>query len=153
MRFFIHTITDEDRVVDEEGACFANPVAALREAERGAREIMAAEILAGRPLPLDWIAEVMAEDNVVVGRITFLDFVRPSPRRSALAEPTALAKNMISRSDHSNRRLEEGLTLLSRQLNTLSQGEAATTVSERSSGGWRAGSSIFDPKGLRGGTK
>jgi hypothetical protein len=75
MRCLIHVITDCERIVDPDGSEFADLQAAREEANQSARDLMAGELLAGRPLPLGWRVQIAREDGTVLATIPFAGLV------------------------------------------------------------------------------
>lgn len=81
MNYFIHIVTDFERLIDHEGYCFASASEARDEAEMAARQILAEELLAVRPLPLSWRAEVTDQSGKMISCIEFSSLVREDPER------------------------------------------------------------------------
>jgi hypothetical protein len=75
MRYFIHIVTDEERVLDPDGAEFPGFDSAKAEACQGARDLMAEELRCGRPVPFGWRAQVCGEDGEVLFTIPFAHLV------------------------------------------------------------------------------
>ena len=71
MRYFIHVVTDGERIRDPEGAEFADLEAARLEASQSARDVMAAELIGGRSVPLGWRVQVADADETVHLTIVF----------------------------------------------------------------------------------
>jgi hypothetical protein len=73
MRYFIHIVTDAERVIDPGGAEFLHFGSARDEACQSARDLMAEELRSGRPVPLGWRIQVADEDGSIL-------FASPFPR-------------------------------------------------------------------------
>jgi hypothetical protein len=71
MHCFIHIVTDEQRIVDPEGEEFADLEAARLGASQSARDLMANELVAGRPVPFGWRVQVADLDGTVLLTIPF----------------------------------------------------------------------------------
>lgn len=71
MRYFIHIVTDQERLVDPDGGEFTDLAAARAEACQSARDLMAEELRCGRPVPFGWRAQVADEQGKVVLTIKF----------------------------------------------------------------------------------
>jgi uncharacterized protein DUF6894 len=74
-RFFLHVRSNGHSVIDREGTEFADLEAALREAVRGAREIVAARIQSGETIE-DEVIDVTDSDGVTVASVRLIDQVR-----------------------------------------------------------------------------
>src|SRR5215813_8155688 len=80
MRYFIHIVTDAERVIDPGGAEFLDLESARTEACQSARDLMAEELRSGRPVPLGWRIQVADEDGFVLfmrrfARFMFFDYM------------------------------------------------------------------------------
>ena len=58
MRYFIHIITNKERLVDPDGSEFADLEAARAEVSQSARDLMAEELRGGRSVPFGWQVQV-----------------------------------------------------------------------------------------------
>jgi hypothetical protein len=85
MRYFIHIVSDTERIEDPEGAEFVDVEAATSEAVQSARDLMARELMEGRPVPLGWRVEVAAGDGTVVLAVPFAQLAFPPPVDNASA--------------------------------------------------------------------
>src|SRR5262249_59962164 len=63
MRCCIHIVTDSERIVDPDGEEFADIEAARLDACQSARDLMAGELVGGRPVPLGWQAQIASIDG------------------------------------------------------------------------------------------
>lgn len=75
MRYFIHIITDNERLVDPDGGEFFDLVSARTEAVQSARDLMAEELRCGRTVPFGWRAQVADEDGRVMLTLPFARLV------------------------------------------------------------------------------
>src|SRR5215831_3085293 len=71
MRCCIHIVTDSERIVDPDGEEFANIEAARLEACQSARDLMAGELVGGRPVPLRWQAQIASTDGTILLTVPF----------------------------------------------------------------------------------
>jgi hypothetical protein len=101
MRYFIHIVTDGERIRDPEGAEFADLEAARLEASQSARDLMAGELVAGRPVPLGWRVQIADLDGTVHLTIPFAALVFGEnellSRYGARAFPRVTDGNVIER--------------------------------------------------------
>jgi hypothetical protein len=70
-RYYIHIITERERIVDPDGEEFENLALAREEASQSARDLMAEELRCGRFVPSQWRAQIATEDSAVVATIPF----------------------------------------------------------------------------------
>ena len=75
MRFFIHIVTDHERIVDPEGAELPDLATARAEAGQSARDLMAEELRCGRPVPFGWRAQVADEEGTILITLPFAELV------------------------------------------------------------------------------
>ena len=75
MHLFIHIITDSERIRDPDGEEFADLEAARAEASQSARDLMAGELMAGRPVPFGWRAQLADDEGSVLLTIPFAGLV------------------------------------------------------------------------------
>jgi hypothetical protein len=73
-RFFFHIHDDEDTVPDTEGMVFLDVETARREGEQSARELLAADIRAGRAVDRQRV-EVVQEDGSSVATYFLRDLI------------------------------------------------------------------------------
>jgi len=71
LRFFIHILTDIERIIDPEGQECADLETARAEACRSGRELMAQELLAGRPPPVAWRVQIADAEGTILDTISF----------------------------------------------------------------------------------
>jgi len=126
MHYFIHIMTDSERIQDPEGQEFADLEAARAEASQSARDLMAGELTAGRPVPFGWQAQIADRDGAVVMTIAFaaLVFGDDHPRQfRAVTEGNAVerAKAITAKAMRINRELGHGLGQLWSQVRTLAR--------------------------------
>jgi len=133
MHYFIHIVTDHERIVDHEGADFPDLASARAEAMQSARDLMAEELRRGRPVPFGWRAQVADEDGAVVltlpfSRLVFSDEVaadrlrinRPkSPEVDLLLIERAKATFARARKSHAD--IRDGLNELRTQVHRLAR--------------------------------
>jgi hypothetical protein len=75
MRYFIHILTDKERLIDPDGSEFADLAAARAEASQSARDLMAEELRCGRPVPFTWQAQVADDEGNVLLTLPFARLV------------------------------------------------------------------------------
>src|SRR5262249_1636369 len=136
MRYFIHIITNEERLIDPDGGEFTDLESARAEASQSARDLMAEELRCGRPVPFAWQAQVADGDGNVLltlrfARLVFSEViaaqltraVRPTSPEAhlALIERT---KATFARARTTNAEIKDGLSELRNQLRRLGNGSA-----------------------------
>lgn len=137
MRYFIHIVTDQERVVDPDGAEYLDLGSARVEACQCARDLMAEELRSGRPVPFGWCVQVAAEDGTVHFTHSFAhlvfagnmaDAVTNASRRMSPAHDLMLverARATFTRARQSHAEIRTGLAELRghmRQLERLKGG-------------------------------
>lgn len=70
-RYFFHLVENDQRIVDEIGVDLPNADAALQEAELGARDILAEEMLKGDKVGGIRIIEVADESGLTLATVSF----------------------------------------------------------------------------------
>src|SRR5215510_11606020 len=75
MRYFIHIVTDIERIVDPDGQDFPALASARAEARQAARDLMAGELSAGRPVPFGWRVQVASADGTIAWTTRFAELV------------------------------------------------------------------------------
>ena len=75
MRYFIHIVTDQERIVDPEGAEFSDLATARTEAGQSARDLMAEELRSGRSVPFGWRAQLADEEGTILATLPFAELV------------------------------------------------------------------------------
>ncbi|WP_032808714.1 hypothetical protein [Mesorhizobium sp. WSM1293] len=70
-RFFLHLVLAGQRRLDPEGSELPDEESAVREAIWAAKELMAEELRAGKPLIRDAAYEVALDNGTVVATVTF----------------------------------------------------------------------------------
>src|SRR5262245_66037084 len=75
MHYFLHIVTDNERIVDPDGAEFLSLEAARLEASQSARDLMASELIAGRTVPFGWRVQIADKDETIVLTIPFATLV------------------------------------------------------------------------------
>ena len=137
MRYFIHIVTDKERLVDPDGGEFADLETARAEASQSARDLMAEELRCGRPVPFDWKAQLADGDGKVVLTLSFARLVFSELIATQLSRPVrptspeahlALierAKATFARAKSTNSDIRESLTELRNQLRRLAQFSSA----------------------------
>jgi hypothetical protein len=73
MHLYVHVINDAERLTDLEGEDFPDLNAARREADQVARDLMAEELLQGRPLPLGWSVQIADAGGTIRHAVRFKD--------------------------------------------------------------------------------
>jgi len=73
MHKYLHVLTDMERIRDPGGQEFENLAQAIAEATQSARDLMADELRAGRPLPLGWKVQVAEADETIVATVSFAE--------------------------------------------------------------------------------
>ena len=133
MQYFIHIVTDQERLVDPEGGNFTDLAAAREEASQSARDLMAEELRCGRPLPLGWRAQVADGEGKILltlsfARLVFSELV--AAQLSRIDGPTTpeahlalieRAKATFTRARSTNAEIRDGLNELRRQVRRLAQ--------------------------------
>jgi hypothetical protein len=126
MQYFIHVVTDNERIVDPDGAVFVDLEQAKVEATQSARDLMAEELRCGRRVPVRWRVQIADESGAVVDTIRFASLLfgngSPGGEASELTLDTTLierAKATFARVRHSHSELNDGLVRLKGQLRTL----------------------------------
>jgi hypothetical protein len=133
MRYFIHIVTDQERIVDPDGGEFTDLASAREEASQSARDLMAEELRKGRPVPFTWLVQV-ADDggNVLLtlpfARLVFNEVIaaqlikigRPTTPEAHLAL-IERAKATFARARTTNAEIKDGLTELRKQVRRLAQ--------------------------------
>jgi hypothetical protein len=69
--FFIHILTEHERIIDPEGQECANVEAARAEACQSARDLMAQELQAGRTPPISWRVQIADAEGAILDTISF----------------------------------------------------------------------------------
>jgi len=137
MRYFIHILTDKERLIDPEGSEFADLATARAEASQSARDLMAEELRCGRPVPFTWQAQVADDEGNVLltlpfARLVFSEVI--ATQLSRLSRPTSpeahlalieRAKTTFLRARNTNAEIKDGLTELRNQLRRLAQYSSA----------------------------
>src|SRR5262245_46883015 len=133
MHYFIHIVTDHERIVDPEGADFPDLASARAEAMQSARDLMAAELRDGRPVPFGWRAQVADEDGTVVLTVPFSrlvfseeiagDLVRITRPKSSEVDLLLIerAKATFARARKSHADIRNGLNELRTQVRQLAR--------------------------------
>jgi len=136
MHYFLHIVTDNERIVDPDGAEFLSLEAARLEASQSARDLMACELIAGRTVPFGWRVQIADKDETIVLTIPFaaLVFGSSDPQGAGSGFPFApvtdtsvveRAKATTLRAQKNRVEISEGLNQLWAQLRTLAQMNAA----------------------------
>ena len=73
MHLYLHIINDTERIVDPDGEEFPDLEAARHEGAQVARDLMAQELLHGRPLPFGWRVQIAEPDGTIRHTIKFTD--------------------------------------------------------------------------------
>jgi hypothetical protein len=131
MRYFIHIVTDTERLIDPDGGEFADLASARAEASQSARDLMAEELQCGRPVPFSWRAQVADDDGNVLLTVSFARLVfsgAVAVQMSRSSRPTSpeahlalieRAKATFARARRTNGEIREQLTELRHQLQRL----------------------------------
>src|SRR5262249_33448965 len=133
MRYFIHIITNEERLIDPDGGEFTDLESARAEASQSARDLMAEELRCGRPVPFAWQAQVAdGAGNVLLNlpfaRLGFRQGI--APQFAGTGRPTSAeahlalierAKTTFARARTTNAEIRDGLSELRNQLRRLAQ--------------------------------
>ena len=133
MRCYIHILTDNERIVDPDGEEFADLEAARAEASQSARDLMAEELMAGRPVPFGWRAQVADSEGAILLTISFAGLVFGSeqplagfafpPVRNAELVARVREARMSVRTNHGE--IKSGIKELWSNLHTLAKMNAA----------------------------
>jgi len=128
VRYFIHVITGNERIRDPEGAVFASLATAREEACQSARDLMADELRAGRPLPLTWRVQIADAEECVLLTINFRSLVMEAGKdvqaAPSLQPELALlerARETFARARKSHAEIRFGLSELRDHVRRLSE--------------------------------
>jgi hypothetical protein len=89
VRFYLHILTDIERLVDPDGQECTDVEAARVEACQSARTVMANELLAGRGAPLLWRVQITDDDGLILDTISFAQLAFGASKPSdALTTPS-----------------------------------------------------------------
>ena len=128
MHRYLHIVTDIERLVDPDGQCFDTLASAVEEARQCARDLMAEELLQGRPLPLNWRVQVADEEGCILATFRFADIVfgtqAPVPFMVAAASDPNLverAKVLFFKAQRTQGELRDGLLALRDNVRQLSK--------------------------------
>ena len=91
MLFFIHILTDKERLIDHQGGDYVDLVGAMVEADGAIRSIIAEEVVEGRAPPLHWSAQIIDEDGDVVATVPFAKALSAVPSTVRTSHNTRLA--------------------------------------------------------------
>jgi len=137
MRYFIHIITDQERLADFDGGEFRDLACAREEASQSARDLMAEELRCGRPVPFTWRVQVADEGGKILLTLSFARLVFGevlAAQLSKIGHPTSpeahlalieRAKATFARARSTNAEIKDGLTELRDQLRRLAQFNSA----------------------------
>jgi hypothetical protein len=131
MHYFIHVVTDQERIIDPEGAAFPDLNAAKNEAIQSARDLMAEELRCGRPVPLGWRVQIANDDGAIVHVIDFMSIMfgktgESRPRELVFdVKLVERAKATFARVRRNHSEINDGLMRLKGQLRTLASFNAA----------------------------
>jgi len=132
MRYFIHVITDKERIIDPDGGEFTDLQSARAEASQSARDLMAEELRCGRPVPFAWQVQVADDDGNVLltlpfARLVFTEAIAAQLRTTRATSPEAhlalieRAKATFARARSTNAEIRDGLIELRNQVRRLAQ--------------------------------
>src|SRR5262245_62057687 len=121
MRYFIHIVTDQERLIDPDGGQFTDLASARDEATQSARALIAEELRCGRPVPFAWRAQVAdGEGNVLLtlpfAQLVFSEVI--AAQLSRVERPTTpeahlalidRAKATFARARNTNAEIRDGL--------------------------------------------
>jgi len=96
---FFHVLTDETRISDPDGHECVDLKEACGEASQSAREVIANELQAGRPVPLKWRIEVALADGTTLATINFAEVALGVPRYPRPRLPAATTEEIIGRAN------------------------------------------------------
>jgi hypothetical protein len=97
-RYFIHILTERERIVDPEGHEFPDPASARYEASQSARDLMAEELRCGRFVPSRWRVQIAAADGSIVAAIPFAALLfSPDDLVPLRSRPTVTDPDLIDR--------------------------------------------------------
>ena len=141
MRYFIHVVTEKERIIDPEGAVFSDVAAARAEASQSARDLMADELRSGRPVPLGWRVQIADEEGAIKVTIGFASLMFGvhqgfgSEAKNCTADVMLIerTKATFARLRKSHSELNDQLVQLKRQLRTLVLFNAAIGPADTSS--------------------
>jgi len=131
MHYFIHIVTDTERIPDPDGEAFVDLDAARVEASQSARDLMALELMAGRPVPFGWQVQIADPNGAVVLTIPFAGLVFGTGEASRTFAPVTgpavmeRAKAIYAKARRTQHEINDGLHELRSQVGTLAQLTAA----------------------------
>src|SRR5262245_14076886 len=115
MHLYLHVVTDSERIIDPDGQEFATLDAARHEACQSARELVASELLAGRPLPFAWHIQISDTEGAVRASVDFSallfegkDPARPWPAASTV-ELIARTREIVTKTQQRRADIHRGL--------------------------------------------
>ena len=95
MRVFFHILANEEKILDQDGHECADLAEARQEASQSARELIADELRAGRPVPLKWRLEIAEAEGGVLATINFAELALGEARHPAPSLRAATTKEII----------------------------------------------------------
>jgi len=137
MRYFIHIVTAQERLIDPDGSEFTDLASARAEATQSARDLMAEELRCGRPVPFAWQAQVADEEGKVLLTLPFASLVFSdmiAVQLSRISRPTSTAAHLalierakvtFARARSTNAEIKDGLAELRNQLRRLARYNSA----------------------------
>src|SRR5262245_27015857 len=137
MRYFIHIVTAQERLMYPDGSEFADLASARAEATQSARDLMAEELRCGRPVPFAWQAQVADEAGNVLLTLPFASLVFSdvmAVQLSRISRPTSPAAHLalierakvtFARARSTNAEIKDGLAELRNQLRRLARYNSA----------------------------
>ena len=97
MLYFIHIVTDDRTVFDPTGAAFPDLRSAEAEAIQCARDLLIEEMRDGRPLSVDWIAQIADESGTVLAVVPFASVLTTkSPTLSTSREQSGTRRALVA---------------------------------------------------------
>jgi hypothetical protein len=139
MRYFFHILNEHERVRDHDGEEFANLASAREEAIQSARDLIAEELLCGRPAPSQWRIQIALEDDTILETVALASLLMgegryasgPRVKRKVEPELIAHAKATFTYARTTNAEIRHHLSELRDNLQALAQLNRAFTKLQR----------------------
>lgn len=124
MRYFIHIVTDLERLVDQDGQECESLEAALIEARQSALHLMAEELRCGRAMPFGWRMQIADDTETVMASFRFADLIFGSTgSQEKPVDPRLIerARSSMARAKQSFGELQHGIQALQATLRDLAK--------------------------------
>lgn len=124
MRYFIHVVTDLERLVDPDGQDCENLEEAVQEAKQSARELMAEELRCGRAMPFGWWMQIADDEGTIIATFRFAELVfGPSGSQARAIDPHLInrARSLMARAQQSCGELQHRIQALRTTIRDLAK--------------------------------